>query len=79
MCEIINVQKINNQFIVDCTPCKEDFTNAKLLQIINKHKQVYTTKEFKVEKTRGENGAAGPSPETPAGRGPPGISRLLIR
>ena len=52
MCEIINVQKINNQFIVDCTPCKEDFTNAKLLQIINKHKQVYTTKEFKVEKTR---------------------------
>lgn len=53
MCEIINVQKINNQFIVDCTPCKEDFTNAKLLQIINKHKQVYTTKEFKVEKKEG--------------------------
>ena len=52
MCEIINVQKINNQFIVDCTPCKEDFTNAKLLQIINKHKQVYTTKEFKVEKKK---------------------------
>ena len=50
MCEIINVQKINNQFIVDCTPCKEDFTNAKLLQIINKH---IRQKSLKLKKQEG--------------------------
>ena len=48
MCEIINVQKIYFYLLRVLKLCK-----TKLLQIINKHKQVYTTKEFKVEKTRG--------------------------
>lgn len=52
MCKIINVQKIGNKTIIDCSPYDGDFANAMLLQIVDAKKRSFTTKDFRVEKTR---------------------------
>ena len=54
MCEILNIQKIDDFIVIDCSNYNgaEEFTKATVLQIIDENENIFTTKDFKVEKTR---------------------------
>lgn len=51
MCKILNVAKVNQHILLDCSEYEGDFSGATVLKISNGTKEI-TTKSFILDKTR---------------------------
>ena len=52
MCEILEVTKIRNHILINCTPYEGEFLNSKTLKIYDEQQSSITTKDFSLDRTR---------------------------
>ena len=52
MCMILNATNIGGGTVLDCSEYNGDFMNSKTLKIVDKEQNVFSTRDFIVEKTR---------------------------
>jgi hypothetical protein len=52
MCIILNASNINGNWILNCSEYEGEFSNAKMLKIINNEKKSFETEDFLLDKTK---------------------------